>query len=304
MEYNEFQSFFKYLENKYLNEKKRILYPNIYYIEFLDFINKNSIKVSDKIINKIIKSCTTDEEIIKQLTEKVNNGLQEIQENAANIENHSDKILDVCNTGKNINQIEIEAKNIIYNISEMQKKIEHLEKVLAETQKEIYLDFLTNVYNRKKFNILWEKKFKNEDLFLAVIDIDNFKQINDTYGHLIGDSILKKVIEVLSKYIDKERIFRFGGDEFIAVIENTEKEKVKEIFTNIKNELNKKKFRINNSNKQVINVHLSVGIAHKNENDLTTDAVFEKADTALYKVKEEGKNNFKFFCDIKTKENK
>jgi diguanylate cyclase (GGDEF)-like protein len=154
-----------------------------------------------------------------------------------------------------------------------------------------FTDKLTNTYNRNYLHEI-QNDINLDQYIIATLDIDHFKNVNDTYGHNAGDIILKKVGDILINTVrlDEDIVIRYGGEEFIILIrkssENIEPRLnvIKRIFTNIKEQ----KMFINE--KEHIFITVSIGIntkAHKSKNFL--DA-FKLADTALYEAKNSGRN--------------
>ncbi len=108
-----------------------------------------------------------------------------------------------------------------------------IKKQQVETEKKAYFDGLTQVYNRNKFDELLKEELNsdkrdNNPLSVAIIDIDNFKSINDLYGHLIGDDVLKVMAQTVNNYVRDTDIFtRWGGDEFVILFSGTTAKKQK-----------------------------------------------------------------------------
>ena len=130
-------------------------------------------------------------------------------------------------------------------------------------------------------------------LALFFIDIDNFKLINDTYGHSIGDRIINLVAKRLQKNIRKnDTISRIGGDEFIIVMENlNDKNHIKKIAQNILDD-----FREPVKMEQYLfDITISIGISIFPENGLNDEDLIKHADTAMYSAKNLGKNQFQFY---------
>lgn len=159
-------------------------------------------------------------------------------------------------------------------------------------------DFLTNLENRRSFkNRLTESlaRFnkKQSDLALVMIDIDYFKEINDRYGHDVGDRVLARFAQCLSDTVGEEsKKFRFGGDEFAIIIENTTKSDVSSLVEMIQTKL-KSPFQVDNHD---LEITLSVGIAIAEGpliEPLTENLLIKKADLALYEAKEAGRNCYK-----------
>lgn len=160
------------------------------------------------------------------------------------------------------------------------------EKVKERLTYEAEHDKLTGIYNRTGYVSLYRRMRLDKMLFI-LIDVDGFKEINDQYGHDIGDQILIRIATTLDKNFSEDNafVFRIGGDEFAVLIENIDEKTNNSIIDRCKliiNELSVPKGRIPATT-------LSIGIAHGEEDD-STDTLFKKADTALYKVKQLGKS--------------
>jgi len=126
---------------------------------------------------------------------------------------------------------------------------------------------------------------KNDDYILAIIDIDKFKSINDTYGHDIGDYVLRDLAALLSSKIRvTDLIARWGGEEFVLIIDTKNLEQAQNIADNLRKEVENLKF------KTVNKITISIGVSEfKSKND-TFEDVFKKADQALYQAKTNGRN--------------
>jgi len=115
-----------------------------------------------------------------------------------------------------------------------------------------------------------------------MIDIDNFKSYNDSFGHLEGDELLKKVSEILTKNLREiDIICRYGGDEFVVILPETEVDGAKTVADKIKSEIEKYPFKQK--------VTLSIGLA-KRGNKMNGHDLIQRADRALYEAKDKGKN--------------
>ena len=186
----------------------------------------------------------------------------------------------------------------------LQEKTESLEKVTKELQKinkEVKalsdMDGLTRIANRIKLDDyaqeICSKGFKSKcEITMMIIDIDNFKEYNDFYGHLIGDEALKKLARILEKSIDGKEglVARFGGDEFVIIIYNCSIEEAKDVARYITKTLKSRKIRHEKSDVAPY-LTVSVGIISKVPQRKTTYALLmDFADQALYQAKEKGKN--------------
>ena len=156
-------------------------------------------------------------------------------------------------------------------------------------QKKAYTDGLTGVYNRNKFDEVVKQEFQRSaryrrNLSVAIIDIDHFKNFNDTYGHLIGDEVLIMLAHFLNTNVRETDIFaRWGGEEFVILFPETPKEEVKRIC---------EKLRIGIEmlvHKTAGNVTASFGVTQYEEKD-SVNSMFQRCDEALYMAKECGRN--------------
>jgi diguanylate cyclase (GGDEF)-like protein/putative nucleotidyltransferase with HDIG domain len=173
--------------------------------------------------------------------------------------------------------------------------IEHKEE--NESLKTLTItDGLTNLYNHRYFYEYFEEKTKNKNTNLAILfcDIDNFKVINDTHGHLIGDFILKKIGEIIKDEVSEvDGIFRYGGEEFVLLFEEVSKEKAFSIAESIRIKISKAK-EIQKYAK-FFPVTISIGIASYPEDSLNAEVLVERADAAMYHAKQKGRNQCQFY---------
>ena len=149
------------------------------------------------------------------------------------------------------------------------------------------IDGITKSYNRAAYMDTLNTKFdKYDKLVLAVLDLDKFKSINDTYGHANGDVVLKKFARLLNK-LNSEEVYvaRYGGEEFVVLFFNKNKKDALKLLQKVKDKFTAHKFKELNDN----NVTFSAGIAQKDKKD-TKESLFKKADDALYEAKEKGRN--------------
>ena len=155
------------------------------------------------------------------------------------------------------------------------------------------MDKLTNVFNRRKIDESLRLEIQraeryNKKLSLIIIDIDHFKHVNDTFGHQMGDDVLIKVAEILQKSIRKIDILgRFGGEEFLIVCPQTEKEGVLKLAENIRKNIESYKFNT------VRDITISLGLTSYQSGD-DEDSIIKRSDDALYASKDEGRNKATF----------
>lgn len=169
-------------------------------------------------------------------------------------------------------------------------------KIEEEKLKEkALIDPLSKVYNRaaaiEKIELLLKKRSKDKECALIVLDIDNFKHINDTFGHLYGDAVIAMAAGSIKSTLDKADILgRFGGDEFFVFIDNAETEQLEKKLEDIR--LSILKMRLDKNDDK--DISCSIGVAKGAGGSIYED-MFRQADSALYLAKKNGKNRFEYF---------
>lgn len=184
---------------------------------------------------------------------------------------------------------------IIFSLkSTAEKVIVNLEKEIKEKTRLSETDSMLGIYNRTKLMDVLAKEIERadrygNDLSLIMFDIDKFKEINDAYGHQLGDEVLKKIVSIVENDIRKTDILaRYGGDEFTLVCPETAIEEVKQLANRIKNSVRDYKCQ------KGIDLSCSFGVAQFRNNKENLDTFIKRADDALYKAKEQGRNRV---CD-------
>lgn len=169
-------------------------------------------------------------------------------------------------------------------------------KIIMEETKRIYQEKLANIdplsgaFNRRylnEFSIKYLEIIKKEkkDLSILIIDLDDFKNINDTYGHDVGDTVIKELVNISKETVRKsDLIIRFGGDEFIVLLLDTNIEKAKIIANKIIKNIDEF-----NKNKKLI-FTVSIGTSSYQKEDTSIDSLILRADESLYLAKKIGKN--------------
>lgn len=154
-------------------------------------------------------------------------------------------------------------------------------------------DELTGIANRRYFWNRFEKELnsahqQNKTLYLAMIDIDHFKMVNDTYGHLAGDEALKILANLMRECFDHSHfIGRLGGEEFGVMMSNLEPLEAYKKLDDFRHKLSEVIFKFNG--KKLSKITISIGLSSRQSED-TTDVMFARADQALYAAKNDGRN--------------
>ena len=178
-------------------------------------------------------------------------------------------------------------EELVCRVNNAIESLEYIETIsdMANT------DFLTGARNRRSFfkelNLYMEEcKDSGEEFAIAMLDIDRFKNINDTYGHDLGDIAIKELVRLISENIkSSDEVARFGGEEFCILIKNIDKSSAVEIFVRLRLKIAKNIIAINNHK---INYTVSTGITFSCDEGI--EEMLNQADMALYNAKNSGRN--------------
>ncbi len=217
------------------------------------------------------------------------------------------KVIDLCSTnGTHINDKRISEATLSdgdrlhvgytvfkYSVRDVQE---------MELEKKIYrmatTDALTGLFSREYFRQQYSDMFRRSERYqrpfsVMMIDIDDFKAVNDTYGHPTGDSVLEGMGRIIMDIIrDEDCAARYGGEEFVILLPETIPEKARFPAERLRKSLESYRFQ---TEKKRFSVTASIGIAGFPEHATTMDELLEKADQALYEAKRAGKNKVRLF---------
>lgn len=153
-------------------------------------------------------------------------------------------------------------------------------------------DTMTGIFNRRKFFELATKKLnETKEIYALMVDIDNFKMINDNYGHDIGDIVIKKIVATIKDTLDEKAIFgRLGGEEFAIILDFHEnsREDIEKIRANVEN------LSMDICSGEIIKGTITIGVAKAKDSMKDIDSLLKLADVLLYQGKESGRNRVIF----------
>ena len=176
---------------------------------------------------------------------------------------------------------------------ELQESLKRVNQLKEELYRHSIRDPLTGMYNRRYLEEIFPRELANADrsnspICFVMMDIDHFKVINDTYGHAAGDQVLLTLSAFFREHIRVgDLIFRYGGEEFLALLINSDKHAAKQIAERWQNDLANHSTRING---EKVNITISIGIAEYGKRSVSSQDVIHAADLALYKAKANGRN--------------
>jgi len=182
-------------------------------------------------------------------------------------------------------------KNMAKEIQNAHDTISNLTTQIRILERNSNIDSLTKIHNRGSLDSyltrVCKKETKSLDMYLLMIDIDHFKNFNDTYGHVVGDKVLIFIANLLKKTLrDGDRAFRYGGEEFTIILNRINEDGCKVVLDRILNLIRKSKLSYD---KNSFGVTISIGATSIQKDD-TPDIFIARADKALYRAKNNGRN--------------
>jgi diguanylate cyclase (GGDEF)-like protein len=194
---------------------------------------------------------------------------------------------------------------------ELRGALEESEKLRARYEEMSVIDPLTKLYNRRFFftevtSGLARAKRYSQPFSLMLMDLDHFKQVNDTYGHECGDKVLVGVSEILTRFTrEGDTLARFGGEEFVLALPETNNEGAHKLAERIRSTIEDNNWECHGV---TMDINISIGLSslhdHDNDDNETEDDdiqvtdILREADRALYYVKQHGRNSVKSFSEI------
>ncbi|AEA33669.1 GGDEF domain-containing protein [Hippea maritima] len=219
---------------------------------------------------------------IEEINNTIKNGNVDVDELSKRLIGIAIKIKDTTLNMKN------ELEEYSKKIDEAKKTIEELKEKLKKAEENLIIDPLTGVYNRRgllhflKIEIARAKRYK-QPMSIIMADLDHFSRVNNTYGHLAGDIVLKGFCKTVKSLIRATDIAaRYGGEEFIIILPNTDIDSAYEVAEKIRNAISKLKFKYKD---ETFSITSSFGVSQYKD-DETIEKLIKRADAALYKAKE------------------
>lgn len=285
-------------------------YPKYYYDTFMDELSQRNNPLLIDLSKKYSYLFSAEEEttLNDMSLDLAKSSLKEFEKSNANLKNISDSnVIDISaikndydrvHTQKILNTFDTFQGQILSELKNADETITRLKLEIEKLERESHIDSLTKTYNRRVFTkdlseILLAVEDKNVDLFLIMIDADDFKNINDSYGHIAGDKTLIFLAKLLESSLRKGvKVYRYGGEEFTIILNRTTLEEAKKSADRIINETAQSKLLYKGHN---IHLTISAGVACYKQGD-TAESFIDRADQALYEAKDAGKNCFRVGC--------
>lgn len=279
------------------------LYKDIYAQDYTDLNYLPPEERPNGFVSKLKNIAETIDEKLLEIVETLDNHQKEIDEKSIVIEVNREKVKGNEEVSEALTIIlkelaELKQQNEILKqeLERYHLDIEKLKEELHQAKTEANIDFLTTLYNRRRFerallDMIKDYKERGYPFSIILLDIDDFKTINDKYGHPIGDLVLKEVANVLKNYLRANSVSaRIGGEEFAVLLPGVEIEDAVKIAERLRQIIENRHIRTNGS---FIRFTASFGVTQVKDGD-TLNSIIERADRALYKAKQMGKNKVAF----------
>jgi diguanylate cyclase len=288
--------------DKHISEKIQITdqLMGAWFETFLSDGDQISLKKSQadliEVIAKFADSTSLAEAQVHQFDQTLRHSEQELVESSNSLDAIVSYLLDSTKT------MQASMEVMKQQIQDSRQEINALQELLESALEEALSDPLTGLINRKGLsnaieNLLLSVESLNSTPSLLMLDIDNFKKINDTYGHPLGDRVIKMVGDILKKQIKgKDTAARYGGEEFCIMLPETELTDAVKVAENIRQTIEKTRINRASDNQEICRITISIGVACYQPDQSITDW-FERADSALYRSKNEGRNRVTCFED-------
>jgi diguanylate cyclase len=175
------------------------------------------------------------------------------------------------------------------------QQIKSLRTSLSQAQETVLKDPLTGTGNRRQFDASMEKAIKDCEqkataLSLVMCDIDHFKRVNDSFGHQVGDELIKMFARVIDGGIrESDTVIRYGGEEFAIILPMTDQNAARAIAERIRRQFESKRLTVRETNQKVGQLTASFGVAQYQPGD-SVDTLVQRADAKLYEAKSSGRN--------------
>ncbi len=254
---------------------------SIYLDEYLESEHEKKSKKCIDIAKESIDSFKESNTNLKQITQTHTIEIENIVESTEEIDIPKFK-----------NRIEAFQNDLMEELQRANELIKSLESEIEELQKQSNIDPLTKLYNRKALEIDAKELLKHSDerslqISVLMIDADDFKKINDTFGHLAGDKVLVLLAKLFKLSIrEYDRAYRYGGEEFLIIFNRASKEDAKKVAERVMNAVRNNKLIYKG---KTIRITLSMGLTSHQKGD-TLESLIERADAAVYQAKHEGKD--------------
>lgn len=280
------------------------LTPYNYYKLFIETATQNGLNLTD--LKKYLYEEYKEDELTDQIKERIERIIDNVKKEISNAsQNISESLIaqenlnleDASNAYEEIEKLKKINLSLKMNLEKAMRNIDLERESLEKIKVKVYRDSLTGLYLREylqvklKENLYYMERY-GRIFSLFMIDVDDFKDINDKFGHQIGDNVLWQIGNLIKKNIRSSDIpVRYGGDEFVILMPETDINSAKKVAEKFTDKMSKVIFK---KKDEEFKVTFSIGLTCVRKDD-TLDSIMERVDAALYSSKRSGKNSITVF---------
>ncbi|MBK3331674.1 diguanylate cyclase [Persephonella atlantica] len=278
------------------------LYKDIYDEDYqaVDIESKEE-SVPENLAEKFKDIANKLDETLKELISNIDNHQEKINDHAdrlvkakesATLDTISDAVMDIL---QELKKLRAENNKLKSELKSYHAEVISLKEELSTAKREASIDFLTGLVNRRRFERVLEdaikdRKLRNYPFSVIFVDVDDFKKVNDDYGHLIGDLVLKELATIFRFYLRANTIIgRLGGEEFAILLPGVELNDAVKIAERLRRIIENREIKVESNGLKKLKITASFGVTEVKDDD-TVESVLMRADEAMYRAKKKGKN--------------
>lgn len=240
---------------------------------------------------KLVKDSLKTAEVTGKQATQASNGFQEKSDALASVTNADDIKVIVTELIKQSNSMAATSEALKGQLESAHQQMDEMQNELLKVKEIAVTDALTGLYNRRAFDDALDAMVRKKDkACLAILDLDHFKKVNDTYGHQVGDNVLKFTATLLKKQVKEfHQPARYGGEEMAIIMPQTSLSQALDITESIRSTLASSQLKRKGKNETIGQITVSIGVTEFKPND-DAESLIQRADGFLYKAKESGRN--------------
>jgi diguanylate cyclase len=280
------------------------LTPYNYYKLFIETATQNGLNLTD--LKKYLYEEYKEDELTDQIKERIERIIDNVKKEISNAsQNISESLIaqenlnleDASNAYEEIEKLKKINLSLKMNLEKAMRNIDLERESLEKVKVKVYRDSLTGLYLREYLQVKLKENLYYMERYVRIfslfmIDVDDFKDINDKFGHQIGDNVLWQIGNLIKKNIRSSDIpVRYGGDEFVILMPETDINSAKKVAEKFTDKMSKVIFK---KKDEEFKVTFSIGLTCVRKDD-TLDSIMERVDAALYSSKRSGKNSITVF---------
>ncbi len=304
---------------KNLVQKELLPWPDIYSTEFWHVVHENGY---DEIILKKIKPPIVPSQMVEEFLEQTDQILDGVKDTVSSFASDAKEHVNSTSAGLKsleqkvqhdqelkgeIKQLQEYNKALSVHIAQAEKELVEQAGFIKGLQKKLRIDHLTGLNNRRALETDLKKEIAKAmryqfSLSIIMIDLDRFREVNDSYGYRIGNNVLQKLADILRNAVrEVDGIYRYGGENFVILIPHTNCRDGMALAERLRKRVARHVFTVKRKGHR-LTVKASLGVTELNLED-TVDSLLIRTDRALYKAKTSGRNRVVSLCSENSQSN-